>query len=329
MTLNYQENNFTFPIILSILAHIFLFMFTPYFAKLYPAKLSKNFKVPDRTLKIERISREDLKKYRKIRTVGVENGAKNTFTMPTKGNNTPIKTKKRKITKAKTSKPPVRKKIEADLKKKSTISKKSTKEQNSLNFSALSPKTNINDYRPKIKSLVSRVSAKDMKRVRLPRVTVQSVQRQRGMKQDLMKQLGPGSPNAQLANKSDMQVHFEPPKGISQDELNSVEKMFYSFQKRTFEGYFNSFITTYNRVIQLRPQLRQTLNSEVHHLTGRVTFDNSGNIIAIKILRWSQDDNLQKLFEETLKEIKSLPNPPKAIIGKDKQFNIYYQLKIN
>lgn len=329
MTLNYQENNFTFPIVLSILAHIFLFMFTPHFAKLFPAKLSNNFKVPDRTLKIERISREDLQKYRKIRTVGVKNGAKNTFTMPAKGDNTPAKIGKTKTKKSPVAKAPAPKKIQADLKKKPTASAKTAKKEDALNLSALSPKTNVNDYRPKTKSLVSRVSAKDMKRVKLPRVTVQSVQRQRGMKQEMMKQLGPGSTNAQIANKSDIQVHFEPPEGVSQDELNSVEKMFYSFQKRTFEGYFNSFITTYNRVIQLRPQLRRTLNSEVHHLTGRVTFDRSGNIVAIKILRWSQDDNLQKLFEETLKEIKSLPNPPNAIIGKDEQFNIYYQLKIN
>lgn len=327
MTLNYQENNFTYPILFSILAHIVLFMLTPQFAKLFPAKLSDNFKVPDRTLKIERISREDLQKYRKVRTVGVKNGAKNTFTMPAKGDNSPAKVGKAKAP------APVKKQMTADLKKKPTPAQRTkvqTKpKEKPINLSSLSPKTNVNDYRPKTKSLVSRVTAKDMKKVRLPRVTVQSVQRQRGMKQEMMKQLGPGSANAKLANKSDIQVHFEPPEGVSEDELNSVEKMFYSFQKRTFEGYFNSFITTYNRVIQLRPQLRRTLNSEVHHLTGRVTFDRDGNIVAIKILRWSQDDNLQKLFEETLKEIKSLPNPPKAIIGKSDQFNIYYQLKIN
>lgn len=321
MTLNYQENNFTFPILLSILTHIFLFMFTPQFAKLFPAKLSNEFKVPDRTLKIERISREDLQKYQKVRTVGVKDGAKNTFTMPTKGDNTPVKVN--------TSKPQpaqkTQKAIQANLKDKPT----ETPKEKPLKLSALSPKTNVNDYRPQAKSLVSRVTPKDMKNVKLPRVTVQSVQRQKGMKQELMKQLGPGSANAQLANKSDIQVHFEPPEGVSEDELNSVEKMFYSFQKRTFEGYFNSFITTYNRVVQLRPRLKRTLQNEVHHLTGRVTFDREGNIISIKILRWTQDDNLQKLFEETLKEIKSLPNPPKDIIGKDDQFNIYYQLKIN
>ncbi len=329
MTLNYQENNFTFPILLSILTHIFLFLFTPQFAKLFPARLSDNFKAPDRTLKIERISREDLQKYRKVRTVGVKNGAKNTFTMPAKGDNTPAKIGKTKTKAVKRiADPKESQAIKADLKDKPTQAKKVSKEK-PLNLSALSPKTNVNDYRPQAKSLVSRVTPKDMKNVKLPRVTVQSVQRQRGMKQDLMKQLGPGSANANLANRSDIQVHFEPPEGVSEDELNSVEKMFYSFQKRTFEGYFNSFITTYNRVVQLRPGLKRTLQTEVHHLTGRVTFDREGNIVSIKILRWTQDDNLQKLFEETLKEIKSLPNPPKDIIGKDEQFNIYYQLKIN
>ncbi|MCO4794098.1 MAG: TonB C-terminal domain-containing protein [Bacteriovoracaceae bacterium] len=265
---------------------------------------------------------------KKYRTVGVKGGKKNSFSMPAKGDNTKVKIGKTKTT---TKKSVAAKRQIVKTKKQSSKKATTKNKKKAINLRSLQPRTKITDYKPKTKSknLVSRMSQKDMARVRLPKVTVQSVQRQKGMKRDLMKQLGPGTTTAKVANKSDIQVHFEPPEGISEDELNSVEKMFYSFQKRTFEGYFNSFITTYNRVIQLRPRLKKTLNREVHHLTGRVTFDRNGNIVSIKILRWSQDDNLQKLFEETLKEIKSLPNPPKDILGKNEQFNIYYQLKIN
>ena len=174
--------------------------------------------------------------------------------------------------------------------------------------------------------------AKDSK-IKLPKVTVQaqrSVERQRVIKDDLMKQLGPGTVNAKLANKSDFQIHFETPEGVDEDELNSAEKKYYSFQKRTFESYFHAFLKSYNSRLRSHPQLKGPLQRERHALTGRVTFDQQGNIVSIKILKWSKSDEVQELFEETLKSIRSLPNPPKSLLFKEnKEFNIYYQLQIN
>jgi outer membrane biosynthesis protein TonB len=75
--------------------------------------------------------------------------------------------------------------------------------------------------------------------------------------------------------------------------------------------------------------LRTALQSERHLLTGKIDFDKEGNILRIKILRSSPSDEVHQLFEETLKEIRSLPNPPKALVENREQFTIYYQLNIN
>ena len=50
------------------------------------------------------------------------------------------------------------------------------------------------------------------------------------------------SPDAvKVLNKTDFNIHFVPPEGVSEDELNSAEKIYYSFQKRTFKSYVSSF----------------------------------------------------------------------------------------
>ncbi len=130
---------------------------------------------------------------------------------------------------------------------------------------------------------------------------------------------------------SDFNFAFEMPEGVSEDELNSTEKIFYSFQRRTFRSYVNSFVSAYHRMIQNRPYLLNQgsyFNSK-EKMTGRVTFDREGNIISIKFLQWAENREIQELFENTLKGIKSLPNPPKALIQDNQEFAIYYQLYLN
>jgi len=132
----------------------------------------------------------------------------------------------------------------------------------------------------------------------------------------------------QTLNHADFNLAFSPPEGVPKDELNSFEKMFFSFQKRTYLSYLSSFIKTYNQLLISKPNLQKELTGNTHRLTGRIIFDNQGNIISIKITKWSQSDEIQQLFEDTLKEIRSVPNPPKAIV-QNGQFYIYYQLNIN
>jgi len=153
--------------------------------------------------------------------------------------------------------------------------------------------------------------------------------RQKEIQFGMLRDMGQQSTQAEILKTTGFNLHFEPPEGIPEDELNSVEKIFYSFQKRTFIGYVNSFMSSYQDTLNRHPQVQNALRSERHLLTGRVTFDKEGNIVRIKILRSSQNDDVHRLFEDTLRNIRSLPNPPKAIIEDKDQFNIYYQLKIN
>jgi len=153
--------------------------------------------------------------------------------------------------------------------------------------------------------------------------------RQKEIQFGMLRDMGQHSTRAEILKSTGFNLHFEPPEGVPEDELNSVEKIFYSFQKRTFIGYVNSFMSSYQDTLNHYPQIQNALRSERHLLTGKVTFDKEGNIMRIRILRSSQNDEIHRLFETTLRNIRSLPNPPKAIIENRDQFDIYYQLKIN
>ena len=125
---------------------------------------------------------------------------------------------------------------------------------------------------------------------------------------------------------ADFDIDFSPPEGVDEDELNDMEKKFYSFQKRTYQTYIGSFLRTYFDLSKKYPSLQQTLLNINFDLVGRITFDKNGEIISIKIIKWAQSDMIQDLFEKTLKNIRKLPNPPEALIEKQKEFNIYFQL---
>ncbi|MBT7608133.1 MAG: hypothetical protein HN576_00150 [Bacteriovoracaceae bacterium] len=320
---DFNENDIALPLISAFCIHLLFFMLISYAINNFKNDqlLSKKYQNL-RPLKIERISKEQMKKYR---TVGKQNGSKKAFSMPSKGDpksKVKINGAKKIAPRPSTAKISVAKKVKEKIK---MVSK------NAISFKSLKPVGKI-----KIKKL--RHLSKDLKiskdsNIRAPNVTIEtkrSIERQKSIKKDLMNQLGPGSVNAQLANKSEFKIQFETPEGVNEDELNSAEKMYYSFQKRTFESYFHSFLKSYNERLRSHPQLKKLLQVERHKLTGRVTFDDQGNIVSIKMLKWSQSDEVQNLFEATLKEIRSLPNPPRALLQRDsKQLNIYYQLQIN
>jgi hypothetical protein len=132
-----------------------------------------------------------------------------------------------------------------------------------------------------------------------------------------------------LLKQSNLNFHFIPPEGMKETQFNEINKVLFSFKKRMFITYVNSFITQYDQISLERPLLKKSMQSENHTLTGKITFDLEGNIVKINILKSSLNDDVHRLFEETLMGVGSLHNPPKILIeGKDK-FVIYYQLKIN
>ncbi len=126
---------------------------------------------------------------------------------------------------------------------------------------------------------------------------------------------------------SDAVVSIEVPEGIEPDELNKYELMFYGFQKRTAINYINSILSNLDKFQKTHPNYK--LPSEARILmTARVTYDPEGNVMQIKMVRWTHVDELQNLFENVVKEIDQLHNPPRALWEKQGEFSMYYSLEI-
>ncbi|MFP5386075.1 MAG: hypothetical protein ACLGHN_08360 [Bacteriovoracia bacterium] len=126
---------------------------------------------------------------------------------------------------------------------------------------------------------------------------------------------------------SDAVVSIEVPDGIEPDELNKYELMFYGFQKRTAINYMNSILKNLNKFQKTHPHYK--LPNEARFLmTARVTYDSEGNVMQIKMMRWTHVNELQNLFENVVKDIDQLHNPPKALWEKQGQFSMYYTLEI-
>jgi hypothetical protein len=311
----------------SVLVHLFLF------GCLYllqgNSTLNKAQELSQRAINIESITQQQLKKYR---TVGVKGGSK-------------------KFSIEKKTSPSVRKK--KNNQDKNPTAKGSSNDKN-ISLESLKPKVSEKDLPPPppdVNPEASQTMARNKFRGEQQKVlikkeiraaesgvpltalrsdqAVENFRRQEGLRRNMLSSMGTQSSRSEILNHTGFNLHFEPPEGISEDELNSVEKIFFSFQKRTFTTYVNAFLSTYQQKLLNKPQLGPALKNEKHLLTGKIDFDKEGNILKIKILRSSKSDEVHHLFEETLKEIRSLPNPPKALVENRNQFTIYYQLSIN
>ena len=147
------------------------------------------------------------------------------------------------------------------------------------------------------------------------------------IKSETVKNLGIDKINSKAANISNFDIRIERPEGVPEDQLNSDEKAFYSFYKRTYSNYISKLFSTYNKIRIERPGLDRAF-SDQHVLVGKIDYDENGNIITIKILKSSESDDVHAFFEEALKNL-NIPNPPKIFVKKQKQFSIYYQVHIN
>ena len=133
---------------------------------------------------------------------------------------------------------------------------------------------------------------------------------------------------ARAFGQSNVLVELEVPEGVPEDELNKYELVFYSFRKRTALNYVNSFYNELTDFQSSNPHLRFPMTEDRESMTGRITYDKDGNIVRIKMLRWTNKEKLQDFFLHVLKNMNSLPNPPEVII-KDGQFHVYYSLTVN
>ena len=120
-------------------------------------------------------------------------------------------------------------------------------------------------------------------------------------------------------------AEFMPPQGLPLDELNSLERKFYAFKRRVNQYYVATFMQTYQHFLLAHPNFNDylaTLNSQ--QLTGRLTYDEQGNLMATKIQRWSDDDLLESLFEQVLAKLSTIQNIPREFLNHEQQLVIYY-----
>lgn len=150
---------------------------------------------------------------------------------------------------------------------------------------------------------------------------------QDNLKQEAYKNISASSSNAVAQKLSNFEIRYERPEGVSEDELNSDEKAYYSFFKRSYANYLSKLYATYERVSVERPGIEKDFEGK-HLLIGKIDYDDKGNIVTVKILKSSESDDIHYFFEETLKQL-NLPNPPKSFIKSKKGFSTYYQIQIN
>lgn len=132
-----------------------------------------------------------------------------------------------------------------------------------------------------------------------------------------------------LASKG-FNMEFGLPEGLDEDDLNSKELIYFAFLRRNFLKYLTTFLTTHNKLVISRPSLTYALKTGPHLLTARAVYDDQGNMVSFKILKSSLNNDIHNLFEETVKGMRTIPNPPRDFVkGRDKEFSVYYQLQIN
>jgi hypothetical protein len=185
-----------------------------------------------------------------------------------------------------------------------------------------------------------KLSLADLNDIPTPRPSANNLVRKSGLKsmfmnkqkmRNFLKNSSASVSSKQLLKElgdNDINIKFEVPKGVKLDELNKAELQFYSFQRRTAINYVNTFYRNLNDFNTQNPHLEFPMVNKPERMTGRVTYDLNGNIVRIKMVRWTEEEKLQDFFLEILQDLNKLPNPPKAIV-KDGEFTIYYSLNIN
>lgn len=126
---------------------------------------------------------------------------------------------------------------------------------------------------------------------------------------------------------SDAVVSIEVPEGINPDELNEYELKFYGFQRRTAISYINSILKNLDKFQKKHPRYKMPTAGRVT-MTARVTYDNQGNVTQIKMIRWTHVNEVQGLFEDIVKGIDQLHNPPRELWEKSNEFSMFYTLEI-
>lgn len=279
------------PVILSLLAHFCLFSIIDYWIRSeWSVDIQKLNRFQPRRLSIKEIKEE--KPPPEIRTVGKRDSDKKDFSSPI-----PISSERKKEEQQQRQKEQKKQDAAFSLRDIGKVDVSNIKRQKrTTNFRAAKTKS----------ERLKQISQREMK----------------------LKDLSIGSQAREIRDFTDVGIKFDPPEGVSEDELNTIEKIYYSFQKRSFENYVQSFLLSYRDSKESRPLIINDLRNQSHRMIGKVTFDRGGNIISIKTIRPSQSDDVQDMFQKTLQKLR-LPNPPDGLLDSKGQFSIFYQLNLN
>ncbi|MBT3981361.1 MAG: hypothetical protein HOE90_08405 [Bacteriovoracaceae bacterium] len=135
---------------------------------------------------------------------------------------------------------------------------------------------------------------------------------------------------ARFFSKSNLQIMLVPPKGIPEDQLNKSELIFYGFRKRIEQSYISSIYTAYDDFILKNPRFVFTPSEgKEEKLVAKISYDKNGNIRVLKIISASENLKIQRFFENVMKGVGYLPNPPTSLTKEEDEFTIYYNLIIN
>ncbi len=159
------------------------------------------------------------------------------------------------------------------------------------------------------------------------KIALKNSVRMQKLHRELLKEFSDEDKNF-LTNNTKLKFIFELPEGVSENELNSADKEFYGFYKRAGERYFSSIIRTFREMSVNTPYLSTKLKFGKKEFKGRVVFDKDGNIVMIKITKGSINEYAQNLFENILKNIGPLYNPPNSLISKNSDMTFYFVLNL-
>jgi hypothetical protein len=305
-------SSFIITLVFSTITHILILFFlksnallNPYTSHLNEKQFLKKFQLDD----IKILSPEELKQFRQV---GIKGGKKNILNPDIK--NSP--------------KPP----LQSDMRPKNQKNldfEKLGLDKNFANQEVRKPtdpvsKSIANLNQPKLNTLDTKNDLYfNFKKQRI----IPPSREHNEIKKETIQNLGVQNLNTKAQNISNFDIRVERPEGISEDQLNSDEKAFYSFYKRTYSNYVSKLYSTYDEVRVGHPGIDKDFE-EKHLLIGKIDYDENGNIVTIKILKSSNSDDIHYFFEEALKKL-VIPNPPKIFTKNKKGFSIYYQIHIN
>lgn len=165
----------------------------------------------------------------------------------------------------------------------------------------------------------------------MPKTTAPALQGLRFNNQELKKMAQESySGNSQIFGSDKISLKYEVPDGKNLDELNEAELRLYSFLKRGAKNYATSVAAELHDFQLKYPHLHFPMTDDKHVMTGRMTYDKNGNLKQIKMIRWTNNDKLQQFFENVLKRMEIMQNPPKELWAENNdEFTIFMTLQIN